>query len=376
MPSKAEFIMWIFDLLSLLCAGILTFGLMRFCPWPKGVKRALVVWLFLFTQRYLFHRLFRTGVMSPDGMPNVVLIYLQWHAMMLWCSAFVLAVLVLVQRFWRRLSLYWLFCGSFVVGGMLAATMLFLGFFVHPRVEIYEVELEGLPAAAEGLRVVVLADLHIDQVHDWQWCEMMVDKVNALNPDLILFTGDQSDGGSELRAKDLEPLSRLRARHGAFAIGGNHEAWFDGIKLEQLLERYGIRSLNDKVVEVCGLSLIGVEDVRSLSESYADSHIGVLLEQLSPDAFPILLAHKPAVAHCADRLGVKLQLSGHTHGGQLPVMASIIARLNGGFVRGWYDLPHGMKLYVSPGCGVWNGFPYRLSRPEITLLVLKGKRQK
>jgi predicted MPP superfamily phosphohydrolase len=368
--------MWIFDLLSLLCAGILTFGLMRFCPWPKGVKRALVVWLFLFTQRYLFHRLFRTGVMSPDGMPNVVLIYLQWHAMMLWCSAFVLAVLVLVQRFWRRLSLYWLFCGSFVVGGMLAATMLFLGFFVHPRVEIYEVELEGLPAAAEGLRVVVLADLHIDQVHDRQWCEMMVDKVNALNPDLILFTGDQSDGGSELRAKDLEPLSRLRARYGAFAIGGNHEAWFDGKGLEALLERYGIVSLNHAMVEVCGLSLMGIEDARALSDSDADFYLEALMARLSPGAFPLLLVHKPAVAPLADALGVKLQLSGHTHGGQLPGMASVIARFNGGFVRGWYDLPQGMQLYVSPGCGVWNGFPYRLYRAEIALLVLRGAGQK
>lgn len=364
--------MWRFDVLSLVCAGVLALVLVRGCRLPKNVKGALLAWLFLFTQRYVFHRLFRTGVMSPDGMPNGVLIYLQWHAMMLWCAVGALVPLALVRCFWRRLSLWW----AVGVGGVLAATMLYLGFFACPRVVTYEVALEGLPAAAEGLRVVVIADLHIDQVHDRSWCAQVVDVVNGLAPDLVLFTGDQSDGGVALRAKDLEPLSRLEARYGKFAIGGNHEAWFDGKGLEALLESYGIVSLNHAMVEVCGLSLMGIEDARTLSDSDADFYLEALMERLSPGAFPLLLVHKPAVAPLADALGVKLQLSGHTHGGQLPGMASVIARFNGGFVRGWYDLPQGMQLYVSPGCGVWNGFPYRLYRAEIALLVLRGKGQK
>ena len=89
--------------------------------------------------------------------------------------------------------------------------------------------------------------------------------------------------------------------------------------------------------------------------------------------FILLLAHRPAQAKSAARSGISLQLSGHTHGGMIRGLDWVVAQFNGGFVSGLYEV-NGMKLYVSNGTGIWNGFPIRLGRPaEITLITLSAK---
>ncbi|MDO4528635.1 MAG: metallophosphoesterase [bacterium] len=364
--------MWKLDLVTLLSATLVAFFVIRPLPLKRWVKVALSLFIFGFAPRYAYYRLFRTGFMSPETMPNVLVIYLLWHAMFLWVAAFFLIIVACVKRFWKALPLW----TALAVSMVLTTYMVWSGFRANPPVVEHIVELEGLPNAADGLRIVILADMHIDQIRGKEWCENLVNRVNALQPDLILFTGDQSDGGVEARREDLTPLAQLKARLGKFAIGGNHEAWFDAPMLELLQESYGVQSLNDEVVEVAGLTLVGIEDERSLADSNAVFRLEALMTAVPQSAYPILLSHKPAVAKRADALGVRMQFSGHTHGGQLPLVEQIIAHFNGGFVRGWYDLPHGMQLFVAPGCGVWSGFPYRLYSPEISLLILKKKEAK
>lgn len=364
--------MWKLDLVTLLSASLVAFFILRPLPIKRWIKGVLIFIIFVFAPRYLYYRLFRTGFMSPETMPNVLVVYLLWHAMFLWVAAFFLMIVACVRYFWKRLPLW----SALALSAVLTTYMVWSGFRSNPPVVEHVVELEGLPAEADGLRIVVLADMHIDQIRGKAWCENLVARVNELQPDLILFTGDQSDGGVEARREDLAPLARLKAPLGKFAIGGNHEAWFDAPMLEQLQATYGVQSLNDTTMEVAGLTLVGIEDERSLANSNAAFRLEALMATLPTSAYPLLLSHKPAVATRADTLGVKLQLSGHTHGGQLPIVEQLVAYFNGGFVRGWYDLPKGMQLFVAPGCGVWSGFPYRLYAPEISLLILKKKRTK
>lgn len=360
--------MWKLDLITLLCAVVVTFFVIRPLQVSRWVKIALTCFIFGFAPRYVYHRLFRTGFMAPEGMPNTLVIFLLWHTMFLWVTTLFLPLLGGVKWVWRKCPL-WL---SMMASAMLVTYMVWSGFRAHPPVVTHEVWLEDLPSEADGLRVVVLADMHIDQFRGKAWCADLVAQVNALKPDLVLFTGDQSDGGAEARREDLSPLAQLNATKGKFAIGGNHEAWFDPWMLEALQATYGVASLNNRVVKVAGLTLIGLEDVRALAASDA-AFLKRLIRDVPADAYSILLSHKPAVAHEADQLGIKMQLSGHTHGGQLPGLEWLIARLNGGFVRGWYTLPHGMQLFVAPGCGVWSGFPYRIYGPEISVLELRKK---
>ena len=205
------------------------------------------------------------------------------------------------------------------------------------------------------------------------WCERLVGRVNGARPDLILFTGDQADGPLALRRGDLEPLGGLRAPEGAFLITGNHEHYFETEAYLRFYEGLGIRVLDGRTATVRGLGLMGLPDRRSLTRLGDDAlRLRGLREALPRGAFPVLLVHKPGIAPEADALGVGLQLSGHTHGGQVPGVALAIRHFNGGFVRGWYTLPRGMRLFVAPGSGVWLGFPYRLYPSEITVLTLRG----
>ena len=305
---------------------------------PRWAVVAAGAALVALAQQALVHRALRVSLLSPDGMPI-------WaEAALLWGTAFLLAAGGLSVAWWALR-----FCHVAVPGWIPLAAGAAAGVWLVwmgerlPPVREHEVALAGLPAEAEGLRVAVLADVHIDAWRGRAWCERLVARVNAAKPDLLVFTGDQADGAVALRREDLAPLAGLEAPEGKFLITGNHEHYFE---TEAYLREYGRLGMT---VELRGL-----------------------LAGLPEGAFPVLLVHKPGIARTADALGVRLQLSGHTHGGQVPGVAAIIARFNDGFVRGWYALPRGMRLFVSPGVGVWMGFPYRVYGPQIALLTLRG----
>lgn len=362
--------MWKLDCITLFCS--LVVGLLAIGPLPlrRWVRLLLVGFMIGFAPRYCWHRLFQTGLMSPDTMPPWFVVFLLWQMMFLWSSAILTVVWWGLRFFWRGAStVVPLMCGAGV-----ATFLVWSGLRGEVPVVEHTVVLQGLPAEAEDLRIAVLADMHIDVIRGKSWCEGLVARVNALQPDLILFTGDQSDGGVAYRAADLAPLQDLKAPLGKYAISGNHEWWFDALALELLMTSYGVQPLDNRMVTLRGLTFLGIADTRDLINEQAQYALESLMQQLPKGAYPILLVHKPGVAPIADHLGVKLQLSGHTHGGQLPLLEHLIARFNRGFVRGWYTLPRGMSLFVAPGCGVWSGFPYRFYAPEITILKLKGAR--
>lgn len=361
--------MWMTSILFTLFAGFLALGPVNRLGLPRWAEIGIGLVLLLLPQNYLLIRIFQTSIISPDAVPPLLLlaVFLGSAFLLVATGAEILRLLLFLVKVklpaWTSLSL-----------GLLGAIFLILSGLRQPGIIEETLTLSHLPAEAEGLRVAVIADLHIDLMRGKKWCERFVSRVNAAKPDIILFTGDQADGALELRKPDLLPLKKLTPHAEKYLITGNHEFYFETEAYMNYYRELGIRPIDSTCVTTHGLAILGLPDTRSLTQSYmSESHIQTLTRDIPAETPTILLAHKPAVAAIADRYEIDVQFSGHTHGGQLPLMDLLIARMNAGFVRGWYKLPRGLKLYVSTGAGVWIGFPYRFFQPEVKIFILKGE---
>ena len=242
-----------------------------------------------------------------------------------------------------------------------------------PEVRTQEIVLPGLPSALDGLRVAHLTDLHISRNFPAAWTRAVVDRTNALRPDLILLTGDLMDGSPALRRGDFAPMADLRAPLGVFACPGNHE-YYSGLPAwRPVLRAHGITLLENGavVLPVRGshLTVAGVTDNAAGRFGLPGPDPHTALEGTPRPR--ILMAHKPEL-FLQTAPDIDLQLSGHTHGGLALLLDQGVALFNGGFVRGWYARDDA-RLYVGPGSGLWGGFPLRLGVPsEILLLVLRA----
>ncbi len=239
-----------------------------------------------------------------------------------------------------------------------------------PDVVDVELEFPDLPPAFDGYRVAHLSDLHISAAARADRTAGVVRLVNACKPDLIAITGDFVDGKADRRRADVAPLADLRAPDGVVGCTGNHEYYSGWGVWRDVLSDFGVRVLeNERLLIRRGnqtLAILGENDPVS-----RDSDIHVAAGMVPHWAFRILLAHRPTrlAEHAA--YGVRLQLSGHTHGGAARGLDRFVARANEGHVRGIYR-EHGLTLYVNSGTGQWAGFPTRLGvPPEITLITLR-----
>ena len=241
-----------------------------------------------------------------------------------------------------------------------------------PDVVYHDVRIKGLGQDLDGLKVAMLVDIHVGSVNRREFVRAVVEKTNALSPDVILIPGDFVDGQVRNRSGDLEPLRDLRAPYGVFAVTGNHEYYYDLEGWLETIAGFGVKWLENEHVMIergsSQLAVAGVPDPTGGNRNTIRALEGI------PDGTPIILMdHQPRFAHENARLGVTLQLSGHTHGGQMPGVRQLVARANGGYVRGWYDVG-GMKLYNSPGTSQWDGFIIRLFDPsEISLFTLRAE---
>ena len=211
--------------------------------------------------------------------------------------------------------------------------------------------------------IVQLTDVHIGNTIGREFAEVLVQRVNELRPDLIVITGDLYDGKlSELRPH-IEPLRGLRARDGVYAVTGNHEYYWNVEPWLQHLRSLGIVVLRNEHVTVANtLELAGVDDVT------AHEDVNAAVAGRNPELPLVLLAHHPRTITRAMTAGVDLQLSGHTHGGQM-LPWGYLARL-------WDPKVSGLArfgrtwLYVSDGTGYW-GPPLRVgTRCEISAITL------
>lgn len=237
------------------------------------------------------------------------------------------------------------------------------------------VPLSGLPAAAEGYRIVQLTDIHIGWALHGKFAASVVAKVNALAPDLIVLTGDLVDGQVRELAPHVEPFRELRARDGVYAVTGNHEYYWNVEAWIAHLGSLGLRFLRNERVRIRdAFELAGVDDVTSTAMATGHGEdIARALAGRDPALPVVLLAHHPSsIARAADA-GVALQLSGHTHGGQL-LPLGWLSRLFEPHVAGLARFG-ATWLYVSEGTGFW-GPPLRVGTScEIAVIELMRARE-
>lgn len=266
---------------------------------------------------------------------------------------------------------------------MLGGSVFLAAFFMWsalrvPRIHEVEVPLESLPPELDGLRIAQLSDLHVGSTFDALWLREVVERTNAMEPDFILITGDLVDGRPAVMGEDMKLLNNLKARYSTLVIVGNHEYYSGVMPWVRAWRRQGLTVLlnEHRVFEVHGTSLV----IAGVADPNAARFPGLVLPDPAaakvgaPKAFSILMAHQPKDAALHAALGYDLQLSGHTHGGQYFFMFPLVSWLNKGYRSGLYDV-HGMKLYVSPGTGLWGYVPMRVGSPsEITILTLTRPR--
>jgi len=243
----------------------------------------------------------------------------------------------------------------------------------HVRIKPITVSLARLPESMNGLVVAQITDVHVGPTIGRGFIEDVVARTNALSPDVIVITGDLVDGSVEDLREHVAPLAGLKAKMGVYFVTGNHEYYSGVDEWIPELERLGIRVLRNERVELRrgddAIDLAGIDD--HSSGRFGNGHgpnLAGALRGRDPKRELLLLAHQPRAIVEASTLGVGLQLSGHTHGGQI-FPWNFAVRLQQPYVAGLHK--HGdAQIYVSNGTGYW-GPPMRVGSPaEITKVTL------
>ena len=257
---------------------------------------------------------------------------------------------------------------------LLATLLGFVNARRRPAVREVDVPIADLPPAWHGFSIVQISDLHVGPTIKRGFVQRVVDTANRLKPDLTVITGDVVDGSvAELR-EHTAPLSRLSARHGVYAVTGNHEYYSGAHGWIEEFNRLGMTVLMNEHVTLerdgAMLLLAGVTDytAHNFDASHRSDPQQALRGAPAQAAPKLLLAHQPRSAPAAAAAGFDLQLSGHTHGGQF-LPWNWLVPLQQPYTAGLHR--HGeLWVYISRGTGYW-GPPKRLGAPsEITRLRL------
>ena len=241
------------------------------------------------------------------------------------------------------------------------------------EVRSVSLSLPHLSSVFSGYRIVQLSDIHTDRWMTAQRIQKVVDRVNKMHPDLVVLTGDFVTRNVEQYAPNLKVLNALTPMDKTLAILGNHDAWTNPDLVQQTLEAAGIDVLANQVVTLERgaeqLHIGGVDDVWAGRDRLSE-----VLAALPSTGAAILLAHEPDFADTSAATGrFDLQLSGHSHGGQvrLPFMKWVLPPLAHKYPEGRYQVGS-MIQYTNRGLGS-SGIPIRFNcRPEITIFTLKN----
>lgn len=351
----------------------------------RKVKFLLGISILVGCEFHLISRLVFGTMFSPE-LPRPLMLLLGW---MFGSTVFFALMLVIRDAYfvYYRIVLH---CSPALSGkakagtvmltaaGLLAAAGVYNAVKIPP-VKRTELTLQKLPHEFDGFTLVQLTDLHASRLLTRPWMEGVMEKTNALHPDLIVVTGDMADGTVTARQADVAPLASLKAPYGVYAITGNHEYYFNAEAWIKQYNRLGLRFLSNSHIRLkkgnASVVLAGVTD--DVAPEYGDAgpDLAKALAGVPAGETVILLDHRPGNAAYRAMAGVSLQLSGHTHGGMIRGLDIAAGPANNGFVSGLYQVGT-MALYVSNGAGLWNGFPLRLGKPsEITFITLRASRK-
>ncbi len=261
---------------------------------------------------------------------------------------------------------------------VLAILMTAIGFINArrtPRVVKITVPIDGLPSALKDFRIVQISDLHIGPTIKRNYVTAIINRVNALQPDVIAVTGDIVDGSVDQLIAHIAPLGLMQAQYGAYVVTGNHEYYSGADQWLAEFRRLGMRTLMNEhvVIEYRGARIViaGVTDFNAERFNFdqrSDPAQAILGAPEQWHVPKILLAHQPRSAQKAEAAGFDLQLSGHTHGGQFWPW-NLFVPLQQPFTAGLHRMGH-LWVYTSRGTGYW-GPPKRFGAPsEISLIQL------
>jgi len=284
-----------------------------------------------------------------------------------------------------RLPLAWLRVASAEAVPLLGVLVTLLGFLNARRtaaVVKVDVPIKNLPPALQGFTLAQLSDIHVGPTIKRQYLRRIVDKVNALDADVVAITGDLVDGKVSELADHVAPLADLKSRHGTYVVTGNHEYYSGAHAWVDELRRLGLTVLMNQHVVISSpsgtapaqdgtpLVLAGVTDYSAghFDPAHRSDPEAALQGAPMNAAVRVLLAHQPRSAPAAAKAGFDLQLSGHTHGGQFYPW-NLFVRFQQPFTAGLHKLQN-LWVYTSRGTGYW-GPPKRFGAPsEITALRL------
>lgn len=238
-------------------------------------------------------------------------------------------------------------------------------------VEHQKIHLPRLPRELDGFRVVQLSDIHHSPFTSREQIERAVETANSLQPDIVALTGDYVSKERAYAAPCAELLGGLRARHGVYAVLGNHDHWTDAALITDLFRAEGITVLVNQGMRFekkgAAFWLAGVDDTMVGLED-----LSLALAGSSNQEFKLLLAHNPIILRRAARAGVDLVLSGHTHGGQVSLRSehSISGRPRRRLLKGLARQGE-TQIYITRGLGTVV-LPVRFGcPPEVSLLELR-----
>lgn len=270
---------------------------------------------------------------------------------------------------------------------IIIATLIFSTFFAIyglyqgnkvPDIKKTIIYIDKWPSSLNGFKIVQLTDLHISNLLTKEWLNKVVEKTNKENPDLIVITGDLTDGMPEDYKNNIIPLKNLQSKYGVYGSQGNHEYYYDFEGWNHEYKKNNVNMLNNEHVLIGKFDkfvLAGVTDPVAIRYGKEPNNIEKALEGKNNSLPVVLMDHRPSNAFQNSTFNIDLQLSGHTHGGMMPLLAQIVKKANNGLSSGYY-LIEDLQLYLSNGTGIWNGFPIRLGyNSEITVLEIYSKKE-
>lgn len=235
-------------------------------------------------------------------------------------------------------------------------------------VKSQDIKLKNIPEVWKGKKIVWISDIHLGAVYGRSYAEKLVSKINEIKVDIVFIGGDLYDGSKVYDVVDIiKPFADLQSSLGTYFITGNHEEFRDKNFYLDAIKSIGIKVLNNEMANVLGLQIIGVDDRDSKNAvRFTEILNGLRIDKSKP---VILLKHQPSELDIAEKAGVNLQISGHTHKAQMFPFNIFSYFLYKGYDYGYKDYGQ-MAVYTSSGVGTW-GPPMRVgSNSEIVVINL------
>jgi uncharacterized protein len=233
------------------------------------------------------------------------------------------------------------------------------------RVRRVSVKLPGLPASWKGRVAALVTDTHLGHIKGYRFLTRLVGMLRQLKADVVFISGDLFDGTKVDARRLVSPWKQLRPKFGSYFVTGNHEEFSDPRKYLEALEGSGVRVLRSEKVNLDGLQVVGMQ----YHDTTDAQHFEKVLKStnVERDRASVLLAHVPNGLPIAEKQGISLQLSGHTHGGQMFPFTWFTWRIFGDYTYGLKKFGE-LFVYTSSGAGTW-GPPMRVcTQPEIVLI--------